>query len=236
MMREKATTVSVIVPTLQEEDYIATTLSSLKKLKTAIEIIVVDGGSRDKTVEIAKRFTDKVHQIKERGISRAKNFGAHSANGQFLVFLDADVTFHSDFVKKVLETFEDPSVVGATCNVMPSESSIAETAFFHFYNLLIRTASKLKPLSRGEFFAIRKSAFMRVKGFDENIPCVEDHELANRLSRLGKFVFISDLTVYESLRRFHKLGLLRVVGTWLMDYLSFVFRGKPQSKVWQPVR
>jgi len=235
-MREKTATVSVIVPTFEEENYIETILLALEKLKAPMEIIVVDGGSRDKTVEISRRLADKVYQIKERGISRAKNFGAHRANGEILLFLDADVTFHSDLAGKVLKTFEDPSVVGATCNIMPSRSRPSETAFFYFYNMLIRVSAKFRPHCRGEFFAVRRSAFTRARGFDESLPCMEDHELANRLSKLGRFVFISDLTVYESLRRFRKLGLLRVVGTWLTDYLSFVFRGRPQSKVWQPVR
>lgn len=236
MMQEKTASVSVIVPTLQEENYIATILSRLKNVKTPIEIIVVDNGSRDKTVEIAKGFTDKVYQIKKQGISSVKNFGAQRAKGEILVFLDADVTFPSDFAEKVLKAFKHPMVVGATCNIMPDQSRLSETAFFYFYNKLIRILAKFRPHSRGEFLAVRKSAFMRANGFDENMPCLEDHDLANRLSKLGRFVFISYLTVYESLRRFRKLGFMRVMGTWFMDYVSLMLRGKPVSLAWQPVR
>ena len=236
MIRVKTSTVSVIIPTLQEENYIATILSRLKKVKTPIEVIVVNSGSRDKTVEIAKHLADKVYQIKKQGISNGKNFGAHRANGEILVFLDADITFPLNFADKVLKAFEDPTVVGATCNIMPNPSKPSEKAFFYFYNLLIWTSAKFKPHCRGEFFVVRKSAFIHTNGFDENIPCMEDHELANRLSKLGKFVFISDLTVFESLRRLRKLGFMRVVGTWLMDYVSLMLRGKPVSRVWQPVR
>jgi len=228
--------ISIIIPTFLEENYVATILSRLKKAKTPIEIIVVDSDSRDKTVEIAKHFADKVYQIKKRGISEGKNFGAYRANGEILVFLDADITFPLNFVDKVLKAFEDPTVVGATCNIMPSPSKLGEKCFFYFYNLLIWASAKFKPHCRGEFFAVRKSAFMRANGFDENIPCMEDHELANRLSKLGRFVFISDLRVFESLRRFRKLGFMRVVGMWLMDYVSLMLRGKPVSGVWQPVR
>ncbi|MDH5596116.1 MAG: hypothetical protein OEY40_05310, partial [Candidatus Bathyarchaeota archaeon] len=66
--------------------------------------------------------------------------------------------------------------------------------------------------------------------------CSEDHELAFRLSKRGRFVFIKNLTVYESLRRFRKLGFFRVVGIWLANYLSFVIRGKNVSKIWLPIR
>ena len=228
--------VSVIIPTLQEEKYVATTLSLLKKVKPIVEIIVVDGGSCDKTADTARHFTDKVYQARESGISKGKNLGAKHAIGSILVFMDADVTFPSNFVELVLKAFEDTAVVGATCNIMPSHNRLGPTTFFHFYNALIRTSAKLKPHSRGEFFAVRKRAFISVKGFNENLPCMEDHDLARRLSKLGKFVFIKDLTVYESLRRFQKLGFIRVMGTWLMDYVSVMLRGKPFSKVWQPVR
>jgi len=235
-MRVKTPTVSVIIPTLQEEDYIEETLSNLKKVTTSIEVIVVDGGSRDKTVEIARRFADKVYSIRKRGISVGKNYGAKHANGDILVFLDTDVIFPLDFVEKTQKAFQDSTVIGATCNIMPSQFRLDAALFFYFYNRLIRVFTKIKPHSRGEFFAARKSAFLRVKGFDEDMPCLEDHDLANRLSKLGRFVFIPDLTVYESLRRMKKLGFWRVMGTWVIDYVSLMLRGKPVSRVWQPIR
>jgi len=238
VIRVKAPTVSVIIPTLQEENYIAKTLANMRKVSASLEVIVVDGGSRDKTVEIARHFTKKVYTLRKRRISVGRNYGAKHANGHILIFVDADVILSSDFLEKVQKTFEDATVVGATCNIMPSpnQSRLDAMVFFYFYNTLIRIFTKIKPHSRGEFFAARKNAFMRVKGFDENMPCLEDHDLANRLSKLGRFVFIRNLTVYESLRRFQKLGFWRVVGTWLMDYVFFTLRRKPVSRVWQPVR
>jgi len=236
VIRVKTTTVSVIIPTLQEEKYIEKTLSNLQKVTNPIEIVVVDGGSSDKTLEIAKRFTDKVYSIRKRGISKGRNYGAKHANGDILVFLDTDVIFPLDFVEKTQRAFEDSTVVGATCNVMPSHFRLDATLFFYFYNKLLKVFTKIKPHSRGEFFAVRKSVFLRVKGFDEDMPCLEDHDLANRLSKLGRFVFIPDLTVYESLRRMEKLGFWHVMGTWFMNYIFFLLRGKPLSEIWQPVR
>jgi glycosyltransferase involved in cell wall biosynthesis len=236
MMQTKTPTVSVIIPTLQEEAYVEKILSRLKKVLPPVEVIVVDGGSNDKTVEIAKRFADKVYTVKKRGIASGRNFGAEQADGDLLIFLDTDVVFPLDFVEKTRKVFEDPAVVGATCNIMPSQFKLGAMSFFYLYNRLLRVFARIKPHSRGEFFAVRKNVFMRVKGFDEAMPCLEDHELAYRLSQLGRFVFISNLTVYESLRRFRKLGFWHVIGTWFMDYLSFMLRGKPVSKFWQPAR
>jgi glycosyltransferase involved in cell wall biosynthesis len=205
-------------------------------VSTPIEIIVVDGGSRDKTVETAKRLADHVYSIKKRGIASGRNYGAEHASGDLLIFLDTDVIFPIDFVEKTRKVFEDPIVVGATCNIMPSQFKVGAISFFYLYNKLLRIFTRIKPHSRGEFFAVRKSVFIRVKGFDENMPCLEDHELAYRLSKFGRFVFISDLTVYESLRRFRKLGFWHIIATWFTDYVSFMLRGKPVSKVWQPAR
>jgi len=235
-LRDNILEISVIIPTLQEQSYIGDMLSRLLKVKPSVEVIVVDGGSQDKTVEAAQRFTTKVYRIRKRGIAAGRNYGAHKANGDILVFLDTDVTFPTTFPEKLLRMFKDPNVVGATCNIMPLHQQIGATIFFKLYNLAIRATAKFKAHSRGEFFAVRKTAFLKAKGFDETMPCLEDHDLANRLSKLGKFVFIPDLTVYESLRRFRKLGFRKVVGTWTIDYISFLIRGKPLSPEWKPIR
>ena len=235
-MQMKTPRISVVIPTFQEGRYLARVLSRVGEAKPPVEIVVVDSGSQDNTVEIAKQFTDKIYPIKERGISKAKNYGAQQANGEILVFLDADVKPPKDFAEKVREVFNNNTVVGATCHIVPENPNLSETIFFQFYNLLIQICSKLKPHSRGEFLAVKKKSFLAVDGFDETMPCLEDHELAHRLSKLGKFVFIKDLVVYESLRRFRRLGFFKVVGTWITDYISFILRGKPISKVWSPVR
>lgn len=235
-MRNQKTTISVIIPTFQEQDYIEAVLSRLSKVQPHVEVIVVDGGSRDKTVEVAKRFTSKVYHTSKKGISCGRNYGAKKASGNILVFLDADVIFPMSLPEKVQETFKQPTVVGATCNIMPQRSRLGATTFFRIYNLIIRFSTRFRPHSRGEFFAVRKSAFQKANGFDETMPCLEDHDLANRLSKLGKFVFIPDLTVYESLRRFQKLGFRRVIGTWIVDYIFFMLRGRPLSQEWKPIR
>lgn len=229
---------SIVIPTFQEESYIGATISNLRRMgsSTCFEVIVVDGGSTDNTVKEAQGLADRVCIINKRGISTARNFGARRARSELLLFLDADVNPPAGFVEKILHVFEDRNIIGATCTIMPKYSRALEKAFFYFYNGLIRFVCGFRPHSRGEFLAVRKSVFLSLNGFDEALPCLEDHDLAYRLSKMGKFAFVKDFTVYESMRRFRKLGFSKTVGTWIIDYLFFLFRGKPLSIIWKPVR
>ena len=117
--------ISIIVPTFQEGEYITDTMLNLRKAANnfPIEIIVVDGGSVDDTVEKAKNFTNKVYRI-GRGIAKARNFGAKHSNGDILLFMDADVILPNGFAEKLVETFRNPEVVGATCNIMPLKPKV----------------------------------------------------------------------------------------------------------------
>jgi len=236
MRGNRDTKVSVIIPTYQEEKYIGNLLSRLAKMNPSSEIIVVDGGSTDETVKIARRFTDKVYQINQRGIGRARNYGAYKAKGDILIFLDADVTPPPDLIEKVLKTFIDEKTIGATCNTMPAQPMTSELLYFHFYNRLLRLCAKFKPHSRGEFMAVRRREFLHTNGFNENLPCQEDNDFVLRVSKLGRFVFISDLTVYETMRRIRKTGFLKVLKIWVIDYIFLILFKRTVSKTWEPVR
>ena len=99
--------ISVIVPTLNEEENIPNLLGSLEKqtLKD-FEIIVIDGGSTDRTVSIAKNYTSKV--IVEQGLPEypSRNAGAKIADGKILMFTCADVIFPNELLAKVTEILE----------------------------------------------------------------------------------------------------------------------------------
>ncbi len=82
--------ISVVVPTLNEEAYIERCLMSLSSQDFPHEIIVVDGGSADKTVELAESYADKVFVVSERGIAYARIFGAKNANSALIYTTDAD--------------------------------------------------------------------------------------------------------------------------------------------------
>ena len=234
-MSEKRPKVSVIIPAFREENYIGKLLENLLKLKPEPEVIVVTSGDYE-TARIARRYIRRVFVIDEYGISVARNYGAKKARGEILLFLDADVSLPEDSIETLVKTFQDRRVVGATCKIMPQRSSFPVKAFFMFYNLLIRLTAFFKPHSRGEFLAVRREAFFDVGGFNEEIRCIEDHDLAIRLSRVGVFKFIKNLTVYESMRRFRRLGFMKVIKSWIVNYCTYLVNGKPLYNWWRPVR
>jgi glycosyltransferase involved in cell wall biosynthesis len=230
--------ISVVIPTFSEEKYIGKTLSSLSKAKN-LEIIVVDSGSTDGTVKVARQFAPRVCQMRERGISKAKNYGAKHANCDIVVFVDADVIVPIDFEEKVRNAFKD-DVVGATCHILPMNSSLREQIFLVTHNIIdkLLLCSPLSVLrhARGEFLAVKKKAFMTIGGFNKDMPCFEDHDLTVRLSRIGKFVFINNLTVYESMRRIRKWGITKTLNIWTLNFLAYLIKHKTYSQTWTPIR
>jgi len=234
---------SIIIPTFREANYIAQTLNNIKKLDGEIEVILVETLSEETGIleKVVKKYQGvQLYKIKERGIAKAKNYGAQKAHGNILLFLDADVFVTKDVLKQVHQVFKTPSVIGATCNNYPVKPKFSELLFFKFYNTLIRLVLSLPPIklkhSRGEFIAVRKIHFEKVHGFNERLVCMEDADLTRRLSMLGKFVFIKDLVVYESMRRIRKLGLFRTSVLWFKNWLFFIIKGDVVAKEWKPVR
>ena len=106
--------VSVIIPTYCEEDTIDGCLKSVVNQQFdggRIESIVVDSHSPDNTRAVAKRSADKVLDLKARGVGKARNAGAKIAEGQILLFLDADTYLETNFVAEMYRAFADRRVV-----------------------------------------------------------------------------------------------------------------------------
>ncbi|MEM2455476.1 MAG: glycosyltransferase [Candidatus Bathyarchaeia archaeon] len=236
MLRKNVPKVSVVIPTLQEEKYIGRLLSKIVAINPCLEIIVVDGGSADKTVDISRKFTEKVYVLRERGIGKARNYGAYRASGDIIIFMDADADPQPDFIEKVVSAFKKDNVVGLTCNIMPKDPFPHEQAFFKLYNFLLFLLSLFKPHSRGVFFAARRNVLLKIGGFNERLPCGEDHEIAFRLSKVGRVIFLRNLVVYESMRRFRKMGFFRVLKLWTRDYIFLLLFNRVISRSWEPTR
>ncbi|MDW8279823.1 MAG: glycosyltransferase [bacterium] len=237
--------ISIIIPTLNEEKIIEKTLSYLLTLpKNEFEIIISDGGSSDKTIELAKKYTDKIFILKEKhNISGGRNFGAKYAKGDFLVFLDADVFILNpvNFFNKALNEFEkNKNLVALTSRlkILPQNETLTDK-FFHFLIDFIHWFScnvlNLGNAS-GEFQMIKADAFWRIGGFDEKLVVSEDADLFFRLSKIGKVKTIWSLVVYHTGRRIHKEGWPKILWHWLLNFFSWILLKKSYHKKWKEIR
>ncbi len=237
---------SFVVPTLNEEKLIESTLSSLAKCRRfSREIIVSDGNSSDRTVELAARYADQVVRAQKspRGIAIQRNSGARVARGQYLVFVDADTTIPSidDFMSTAGRRFRDnPQLVALTVKVKapPGEQTVGMRVFFGLANITCWVTHNLlrKGSASGNFQMIKADIFRAAGGYRETLAAAEDVELFARLSKFGLTGYESSIHVFSSTRRAAHVGVVRLLTLQLINGLSALLFRKSLSKEWKPVR
>jgi glycosyltransferase involved in cell wall biosynthesis len=185
--------ISIIIPALNEEKMISRCLESLTQLAFAcdrFEVLVVDNGSRDKTLTIAESFKDRLNLkvLQEAGvrISALRNLGARSASGDILAFLDADCLAPSDWLERIyaLATDNGAGVLGAHY-LLPEDSSwVGRT--WHRYQEAPKSG-EVSHVPAGDLIT-RREDFLKLGGFDESIQTNEDYELCDRARKAGMHV------------------------------------------------
>ncbi|MEM2878086.1 MAG: glycosyltransferase [Candidatus Hadarchaeales archaeon] len=214
--------ISVIIPTLNEEKIIESTLRNVKNVLPESELIVADGKSKDRTVEIAKKYA-KVCVGKGK-VGAARNRGAREASGDILIFLDADTKINRFFVEEALRVMADPSVVGAGGLIMPEGVGLFTEMMFYFFNLLIQVSFLIgKPNLAGTCVAYKRKPFFEISGFNEDMVASEDFDLCKRISKKGRVVFMRKVVVKTSRRRLKKLGLGGLIVDWGRVTLNYFF-------------
>lgn len=202
MNREE--TVSIIIPALNEEDVIGRCLESIKQLNVpagvTTETIVVDNGSRDRTVRIARSFGAEVIVDPYGRISALRNQGARFSRGRILAFLDADCRVHPDWLANALQALrqEGPQVgaVGSHYRVTDKASWVARAWAVNNVKSYLTCAVSYIPSGN---CIVRREVFERVRGFNETLSVSEDTEFCLRLSRAGYMVCShTDIVAYHT--------------------------------------
>ena len=196
---------SLIVPTYNEAGWIRRCLESLRAQdvdRSSYEIIVSDGASPDGTGEIARTLSDRVVVAPKRGIAHGRNAGAAAATGEVLVFVDADTTLETDFLRQIDRVFGDPSVVGCTGVARPADGDrLARFVYFGTYGLVRTMQFVGMSLFPGICSAYRADAFRGIGGFREDLGITEDLDLSRRIRRMGKCLIVPAAKAWVSTRR-----------------------------------
>jgi glycosyltransferase involved in cell wall biosynthesis len=239
--------ISIIIPTRNEEKIIGITLAALKtKLSLPHEVIVTDGASTDKTVELAKMYADKVveHNSPNRQtIAEGRNAGAAAATGEFLVFMDADCSFLNpeDFFKVALEDFNDPRLVALTgwLRVLPEYETLADRIIFNAQNIwmsLLNNVFHYGVSPGGEFQMMRTNVFRKIGGYNAALVAAEDIELFSRLSKIGRVRLDHNLKVFHTGRRGHKIGWPKLLSLWFLNTVWMMLFKRAYVKEWKVIR
>jgi glycosyltransferase involved in cell wall biosynthesis len=223
------TFVSFIIPSRNEEGYIANCINSIKeqKLNNPYEVIVVDNMSTDKTVMIAENLGANTVKEEKLGLAYVRARGLAIAQGDIIFFVDADTILPPKWALKIINYFaKHKDVVGISCGFKFYDGKLHENIgrFFiqlpnPFFNYILQCLNK-PHLFFGQSFALRKSALLRAGGIDMNFPFyTEDLAIARRLYTQGKVRYIPSLTVKTSARRYHRLGSLKTLYLYLIPLL-----------------
>lgn len=197
--------ISVIIPVYNEERYIARCLDSILSQtysKEQMEILVVDGGSKDKTRDIVFTYTDKLN-IKllhndKRLVTYGLNIGIREAVGEYLIRLDAHAEFASNYIEKcvyyldtttadnvggIAETVGFSKIGKMNAEILSSKFGVGNSAF--------RTEETSGFVDTVPFGAFRREVFEKVGLFDPELPRSEDNDINSRIRESGGKVFLS---------------------------------------------
>lgn len=216
--RQRASpTLSVVIPTLNEEKLIAQALRYLANQSYRdFEVVVVDGGdsgpSIDRTVSVARSMGARVLSSKRGGVVDARNVGGHMSLSDIIVFTEADARPPTNWLKTILSQFDDSTVAVAGPGI-PFDGTRLVMLEYAFYNTLRYLVSRLPHpfmhLSASAYnVAVRKEIFEQIGGF-RHYPANDDGLLGRQAAMVGKAKFCPEAYVWISARRFKGMGILR---------------------------
>ena len=189
------TRVSIIIPAYNEELLLGATLRALQDGTAALgvpaEFIVVDDGSTDRTAAIARELGARVVAVQLRHIAAARNAGARTADGDVLIFVDADTIVPARVLGAALQALDAGAVGGGAGVVQDSDDPKWGVVALAIATWILRQAK----WAAGCFFFVRRDVFERVGGFDERYFASEEIHLSRAVKKHGRFVILNDTVI-----------------------------------------
>ncbi len=228
------TKLSLIIPALNEEKFLPHLLTSLtKQTKQDFEVVVVDGSSKDCTVEAAQSFYPKLPALKvivseKAGLPLQRNLGARATSGEWLVFIDADSVMLPYFVERTEWFIEKQRPVLFTSWFRPDSETSGDALFTLIANSFVEGSIHFhRPIAPGPLTAVRRDTFEMVGGYNESLTFGEDYDLTRRIAERGIALQMLRETLYEySLRRVRREGKLRFMGLYAIAALRVLLTKK----------
>lgn len=209
--------ISVIVPAYNEEKNLPDTLKSIQLATNAfmqaemgsVDLIVVNNGSTDNTEQTAKDFGARVVFEPHRQIARARNCGAKIAEGEILLFCDADTHLPADILLKISNLMSDTSWIGGGIKIIPDENNWINRIALFSWDIF----SNFFQISGGTLFC-RKDIFNEIGGFPEEFYIGEEVQLQFRMKMYAykhqrKTALLPDVYAVTSMRKVREFGYFR---------------------------
>ena len=202
--------ISIIIPTINEANNLPLLLSDLSITQKEGEIYIVDGGSEDRTVDIAKIYGAKLYKSQERNRGLQLDIGAKNSKEEWLIFLHADTRITCDWltkIKSILKTNQD--------YIYYFKFKINNTkVIYRILEFLVNIRSQyLKEPYGDQGLIIHRSTYLKNKGF-KKIPLMEDVDFLRRLNR-KKDLKQLNICIFTSSRKWERTNIfLQAIKNW----------------------
>ena len=204
------TKISIIIPTINEANNLPLLLSDLSIIQKEGEILIVDCGSEDKTIDVANIYGAKVYKSKERNRGLQLDMGAKNSKGEWLIFLHADTRLTHDWFKKIKSVLKGDKNFIYHFKFKINDKKI----IYRFLEILVNFRSQYFKQPYGDQgLIIHRSIYIKNNGF-RKIPLMEDVDFLRRLNN-KKYLKQLNLPIFTSSRKWRKTNIfLQALKNW----------------------
>ena len=195
--------VSIIIPTYNEANNLPLLLSDLSILREECEILIIDCGSKDKTIDIANIYGAKIHKSKEKNRGLQLNIGAKNANGEWFIFLHADSRFKKDWFTKISSILNNNKSFFYSFRFKVNNKKLIYRFLEFFVNL---RCFLFKEPYGDQGLIIHRDNYFKKNGF-KKIPLMEDLDFIRRLGK-KKNLKMCKFPIYTNSRKWEKTNII----------------------------
>jgi glycosyltransferase involved in cell wall biosynthesis len=224
---------SIVIPTFNEENCLPILLRSLQTQSFQnFEIIIADNNSTDTTRYIAREYGVK---IVDGGLpGKGRNCGAAAANGELVLFLDADVFLpQACWLENIITEFQNKKYGVATCQIRPLSHRAVDLTLHQSYNLFMLATASFLPHAPGFCILIERQVHQLINGFDEAIQLGEDTDYVQRAGKVVKFGILNSQKIHVSVRRLDRDGRINILTKYVLCGLHMMLLGNVKNNIFK---